>query len=631
MSTQDINEKSIRVISFSGKKSDWRVWSRKFLARANRLGYKDLLEGKVEVPKESEYDAAKITTSPNDDEKYLVECWKLNERAFEDILLSIDGQTKSGRVAFNLVDNCTTTDQPDGNCKLAWDRLVHKYAPKTAPSFIKLKKDFANSKLKSVDADPEQWLTELESLRSEMNKVTIAGKSDMTDVDLIIHVLANLPEEYEVAVSKLEEKLKDSRNPLELEDVREELNSRFERITKHAAESKDDKALMAVLEEEDIDIEKAFAAFVKQFKGLCNKCGKYGHKGADCKEESNNNNDNNQSSSGKRRVKCNYCGKFGHVKDECRKLKEKQARLAKEQGKYAADEDNSDSESECSDDESYAELGFAARSKRVTFNLEGKSDKTMPTKKNKSKVQSVLKGEKGLKCVIGDSQYPSFTKNTWTGDTGASCFITNDDSDMYDVEPIDESIGGIGPDPLRATKKGKKKCLIKQADGTLTEKVLYPCKYAADASDNLFSITAELNHGAQITNDQHNNITLTYPDDSKIIFDRRLKTKDGWITGVDIVSPHSNDEMAKGESGDREKTKNINDLHKEYSHASEATTRATAKARGIKPTGIFQPCESCLVGKARKTNISKEPNERSKVPGERLMLDISSPNTVSLG
>ena len=106
MSTQDINEKSIRVISFSGKKSDWRVWSRKFLARANRLGYKDLLEGKVEVPKESEYDAAKITTSPNDDEKYLVECWKLNERAFEDILLSIDGQTKSGRVAFNLVDNC---------------------------------------------------------------------------------------------------------------------------------------------------------------------------------------------------------------------------------------------------------------------------------------------------------------------------------------------------------------------------------------------------------------------------------------------------------------------------------------------------------------------------------------------
>ena len=63
-----------------------------------------------------------------------------------------------------------------------------------------MKKDFANSKLKSVDSDPDEWITELESLRSEMNRVTITGKSDMTDVDLIIHILSNLPEEYEVAV-----------------------------------------------------------------------------------------------------------------------------------------------------------------------------------------------------------------------------------------------------------------------------------------------------------------------------------------------------------------------------------------------------------------------------------------------
>jgi hypothetical protein len=104
MSTQDINEKSIRAISFSGKKSDWRVWSCKFLAHANRLGYNDLLKGKVKVPKEFEYDAAKIKTSPNDNEKYLVKRWKLNERAFEEILLSIDGKTQSGHVAFNLIE-----------------------------------------------------------------------------------------------------------------------------------------------------------------------------------------------------------------------------------------------------------------------------------------------------------------------------------------------------------------------------------------------------------------------------------------------------------------------------------------------------------------------------------------------
>lgn len=93
--------------------------------------------------------------------------WKLNEVAFEEILLSINGQTKPGRIAFSLVDNCVSDDQPEGNCKVAWERLVHKYSPKTAPSYIQLKKNFANSKLLSVGANPEEWITDLESMRSE--------------------------------------------------------------------------------------------------------------------------------------------------------------------------------------------------------------------------------------------------------------------------------------------------------------------------------------------------------------------------------------------------------------------------------------------------------------------------------
>ena len=56
-----------------------------------------------------------------------------------------------------------------------------------------------------------------------------------------------------------------------------------------------------------------------------------------------------------------------------------------------------------------------------------------------------------------------------------------------------------------------------------------------------------------------------------------MKTKDGWISGVDIVSAQSQDEIAKGESVEHMKTKDM-----EYSHASKATTRATAsKARDI--------------------------------------------------
>ena len=65
-----------------------------------------------------------------------------------------------------------------------------------------------------------------------MNEVKILGKSELTKVGLITHILSNLPEEYEVAVSRLEEKLKDAANPLNMEDMRLKLNSQYDCIVK---------------------------------------------------------------------------------------------------------------------------------------------------------------------------------------------------------------------------------------------------------------------------------------------------------------------------------------------------------------------------------------------------------------
>ena len=76
-------------------------------------------------------------------------------------------------------------------------------------------------------------MSELESLRTEMNKIQIRGKTTMSEVDLIIHILSNLPEEYEVAVSELERKLKDDSVQLSMEDIHKILGSRFQRIEKN--------------------------------------------------------------------------------------------------------------------------------------------------------------------------------------------------------------------------------------------------------------------------------------------------------------------------------------------------------------------------------------------------------------
>ena len=155
MSTE---EKSIRVIEFTGKQADWEGWSEKFLARGKRKGYKKLLLGKEKIPTQAEFDLAELGTT--DEDKKTVKVGLLNELAYEDIILSISHTSKSGKVAFNLVKNCKSDDYPEGNCRLAWDRLVKKYEPHTALNLLKLKKEFANSKLEDGGSDPDVWVSE---------------------------------------------------------------------------------------------------------------------------------------------------------------------------------------------------------------------------------------------------------------------------------------------------------------------------------------------------------------------------------------------------------------------------------------------------------------------------------------
>ncbi|KAG9288838.1 hypothetical protein G9A89_021666, partial [Geosiphon pyriformis] len=74
----------------------------------------DVLLGKIPVPAESET----LTDKTN------VSARKANNTAFEDLLLLIDGEQASGRVAFNIVRGAKTSDLTDGDAALAWKRLL---------------------------------------------------------------------------------------------------------------------------------------------------------------------------------------------------------------------------------------------------------------------------------------------------------------------------------------------------------------------------------------------------------------------------------------------------------------------------------------------------------------------------
>ena len=137
-----IEEKSLKVIIFSGKQEDWKFWEVKFLARARHKGFREILLGTVKIPKDLEKFDLTVPA-----EKAQSKIRDKHELAFEEQVLSIDNSEGDGRVAFQAVCCCKSDDYKNGNAADAWKHLTAKYAPNMAPIKLELKSEFQKSKL----------------------------------------------------------------------------------------------------------------------------------------------------------------------------------------------------------------------------------------------------------------------------------------------------------------------------------------------------------------------------------------------------------------------------------------------------------------------------------------------------
>jgi hypothetical protein len=115
---------------FSGKKKDWIPWEEKYLAKSRRYGYKDLLLGKLMIPKLSN-----ILDPVKEQEECKIRV--LNEDVYSNPIMSINTTTSAGKVAFPLVRGTKTAAYEDSNEQIAFTRLTNKYAPKTVLSLAK--------------------------------------------------------------------------------------------------------------------------------------------------------------------------------------------------------------------------------------------------------------------------------------------------------------------------------------------------------------------------------------------------------------------------------------------------------------------------------------------------------------
>ena len=137
---------------------------------------------------------------------------------------------------------------------------MQKFAPTTKSNLIKTKKEFVESKLEDISMDPDIWIQGLETLR---RRLKILGHK-VSKMDLIIHIMNNLPQEYETTIEFIENELETE--IAMLERVKEKLRTKFERLNKSMNEN-----------------EKALVSFQK-YKGHCSYCGKYGHMGVECRK-----------------------------------------------------------------------------------------------------------------------------------------------------------------------------------------------------------------------------------------------------------------------------------------------------------------------------------------------------------
>jgi hypothetical protein len=155
----------------------------------------------------------------------------MNELSYTELILSIDDKTNNGKVALNLVKGCKNKDYADGNASLAWERLKNKYEQQSAPSLVKMEKQFRQSALKKGQ-DPDIWITELEYYRMKLDELG----SSISENQFILHILNNITANHNLQLSMMEKRINDKINPLKVDEIRDDLNLRFERLN----EKKDD-------------------------------------------------------------------------------------------------------------------------------------------------------------------------------------------------------------------------------------------------------------------------------------------------------------------------------------------------------------------------------------------------------
>ncbi len=275
--------------------------------------------------------------------------------------------------------------------------------------------------------------------------------------------MGNLPGVYDIEIHSLRKRLDDLDNPLTIEEVREELNLKYEMMNRRFRGDPSG-------DNEETEL------FAGSFKGKCNSCGKFGHRARNCRSKVSTSNSlqssgnhagnlNGTANDKDKDIDCFYCKRKGHQIADCLKLKRK------EQSNVGLDSGKGSTESTIKLDDEKSSVGL------------GMID--------------------GLPNDYAVSKMDSDFSNIFIADIGASCHMIGSLEGMTDLIDINESITVGNVQKIKVLKIGTMKGTVTLPDRTIRKVSLHNCKYVPQlAPFNLFSITHALSRGFNLGNEK---------------------------------------------------------------------------------------------------------------------------------
>jgi hypothetical protein len=137
------------------------------------------LLGNLKIPKVQK----SLTRSLRKEGRKMLKNAVLNKMSFKELILSIDVNNSSGKIAFGIVKRCKSKDYEDGNTILPWEKLKKNFDPVSAPKLAKTKRMFRESKL-GKNEDLEIWINNLEDLQVKLEVMS----SNITNEQFLVQV-----------------------------------------------------------------------------------------------------------------------------------------------------------------------------------------------------------------------------------------------------------------------------------------------------------------------------------------------------------------------------------------------------------------------------------------------------------